>query len=109
MANRDKTQGFGFMYVDITKLLKQRDEVAKMEAKPVMTNNLSTLNFNKDIVDSEMKSPESKPADTRIDREAAIHQIKSNLDRLQALHHKLHAMLEELNKAAVPDKRTKLN
>jgi len=102
MAQRDRSQGFGFMYVDITKLLKQRDELAKSDvsAAPVSRNNVMTANFNKD------KNFEVPSITTNVphDKAAAIAQIKSNLDRLQALHHKLHAMLEELNK--ISDKKT---
>lgn len=103
MAQRDRSQGFGFMYVDITKLLKQRDELAKSEMTPVTTNNVMTANFNKDKT---LEVP-SITANVPYDKAQAIAQIKSNLDRLQSLHHKLHAMLEELNK--ISDKKTKTN
>lgn len=89
MAHRDRSQGFGFVYVDISTLLKQRDAM-----------NAPSVNFNKD--------PE-KPKDTQEREEtpriSAIHQIKQNLDRLQTLHHKLHVMLEELNQITSSKRR----
>lgn len=39
------------------------------------------------------------------EHQKAIQQIKENLDRLQHLHHKLHAMLEELNHITKPERR----
>ena len=96
MAERDRSQGFGFMYVDITKLLADK---AKLEhEKPVLTQDVKTANFNKDEV---------KPKETtgkvielqKSDKTNSIKQIKENLDRLQSLHHKLHAMLEEIDKS----------
>lgn len=94
MAERDRSQGFGFMYVDISKLLSDK---AKLENdKPVLTENVKTANFNKD--NTEAKEP-AKVLDLHPDKSIAIKQIKENLDRLQSLHHKLHAMLEEIDKS----------
>jgi hypothetical protein len=106
MAQRDRSQGFGFMYVDISKILKQRDELAKSEMTPVSTNNVMTANFNKD---RKIETPVTAevPPTVPYDKAQAIQQIKNNLDRLQTLHHKLHAMLAELNK--ISDKKTKTN
>ena len=49
MAHRDRTQGFGFMYVDISKLLRERKESKESDlSAPVLTNNVKHANFNKD-------------------------------------------------------------
>lgn len=94
MAQRDRSQGFGFMYVDISKLLADK---AKLETdKPVLTENVKTANFNKDK--TEVKET-AKVLDLHTDKTTAIKQIKENLDRLQTLHHKLHAMLDEIDKS----------
>jgi hypothetical protein len=103
MATRDKSQGFGFMYVDITRLLAQRDELKKNEDAPVTTAGHQTINFNRDreplrvVSNPADRAPVATPTDSVRERSQAIHQIRENLDRLQSLHHKLHAMLEELN------------
>ncbi len=95
MAQRDRSQGFGFMYVDISRLLADK---AKLESdKPVLTENVKTANFNKDKV--EVKETTGKVLDLHTDKTTAIKQIKENLDRLQSLHHKLHAMLDEIDKS----------
>ena len=75
MAQRDKSQGFGFVYIDIKKLLAQKS------AEPVMEPNAKAVNLNRDPYAPEVASK----------------QVKSNLDRLSALHHKLHVLMEELN------------
>src|SRR5688572_29434088 len=91
MAQRDRTQGFGFVYVDIASILK-RDFFKDDFSQPISTDNVKTINIPK---------KEAKPAASQTDapreRSSAIVQIRENLDRLQSLHHKLHAMLEELN------------
>jgi hypothetical protein len=112
MAHRDSGQGFGFMYVDISKLLKQRDELAKGEkdeTTPILTENVVTANFNKDRKPMAKTASPATPDVSSVtgDKSAAIKQIRDNLDRLQALHHKLHAMLEELNR--VTNKTPKSN
>ena len=81
MAQRDKSQGFGFIYVDVPTLLKNKDQLALEANAPG-----KSINFPKD-------EPKAKKDDTG----SAFGEIKSNLDRLQSLHHKLHAVLEELN------------
>lgn len=94
MAQRDRSQGFGFVYVDIQKLLAQRHEFAERPEESLSTAQTMTVpsvNFNKDNV-RPLKRPEIKSG-----RAEEVHQVKENLDRLQSLHHKLHAMLEELN------------
>lgn len=76
MAHRDRSAGHAFMYVDIQNLLQQTREIKKESeaGAPVETQSQSTHQFN------------------------SVQQIQGNLERLQSLHHKLHAMLEELNK-----------
>lgn len=97
MAQRDKSQGIGFVYLDIASFLKQ--PVSENKPVPIPENNL-IVNLNKD------------PASVRQIGNQTVHpnaiaEIKSNLDRLQSLHHKLHVMLEELNQMAERDKKRK--
>ena len=99
MASRDKSQGFGFVYVDLKQLMNQRDELAKNPLHP-QGQTAQVVNLNRDakrVTDGaavETKKPELKfPASG-----ATLEQIRENLDRLQSLHHKLHAVLDELNK-----------
>lgn len=92
MAYRDSQSGHAFMYVDVAKLLKEQSQVATdaREGAPVTTDKDNTAQFTP-------VQPEIAPlSDT--ERQVAIQKIQGNLDRLQSLHHKLHAMLEELNK-----------
>jgi len=72
MAERDWSQGFAFIYVDVKELLKNNS--SKID---------QSFNFNKDPI-----------KETRDD---AVQRLKDNLDRLQSLHHKLHAALYELD------------
>ena len=95
MAQRDRSQSFGFMYVNIAKVLEERKEISAESPVPVSTQNVRHANFNKD--------PKTNPES----RTQAMTQIKENLDRLQSLHHKLHAMLDELNKISSSSKRGK--
>lgn len=100
MAQKDHAQGFGFMYADIAKLMKKKNDLNNDGAiPPVSTAEVKIANFNRDPR-PQSKAPETKsPVSPLIqERTQAIGQIKENLDRLQSLHHKLHAMLEELNK-----------
>ena len=103
MASRDKSQGFGFVYVDIEKLLAQRDQLKKQPAVHPQADSAVTVNLNR-----ETKVP-SLATVTNIDPgqtvNARLVQIRENLDRLQTLHHKLHAVLEELTKATDEKKR----
>ena len=104
MAQRDRSQGFAFMYVDISKLLKQRDELKNTEI-PVATATAPVINLNRDkpaIVQNDSLALNQ-------DRQLSLKMIKDNLDRLQSLHHKLHAMLEELNKITIHEKKSKPN
>lgn len=77
MAQRDRSAGHAFMYVNIEDLLRQTQKVKKEDehSSPVSTKSQTTHQFNE-----------------------TTHQVQGNLERLQALHHKLHVMLEELNK-----------
>lgn len=94
MAHRDRSQGFGFVYVDISTLLKQRDAM-----------NAPSVNFNKDPEKPKATEESTQEREETPDRISAIHQIKQNLDRLQTLHHKLHVMLEELNQITSSKRR----
>lgn len=95
VAQRDKSQGFGFVYVDINALLKRKESFQPNFSQPVETNGASVVNLPKRAVPTDTKAPTS--TEIASERNQAILQIKDNLDRLQNLHHKLHAMLEELN------------
>ena len=84
MAQRDWSQGFGFIYVDIPSFLKEAKDMPLDFATPVETATtpaVPSVNLTK------VASPEATQTT----------QVKKNLDRLQTLHHKLHALLEELN------------
>jgi hypothetical protein len=94
MAQRDKSQGFGFVYVDVEQLMAQRDSIAK--DKPLATpTNVPSINFNRDP--KTLRKEDVLPAAPPKEKAQTLSQIRENLDRLQSLHHKLHAILEELN------------
>lgn len=101
MAQRDRSQGFGFMYVNIAKVLEDREKLSAESTTPVSTSNVHVANFNKDQVKvattpvAPVAAEKAAPAEGR---KQAMTQIKENLDRLQSLHHRLHAMLDELNR-----------
>lgn len=98
MAQRDRSQGFGFVYVDIGALLAQRDSIQKEFHSPVETGASQAVNFPKIQPIPAPTPPAPAQAQTAPkDHQNAVQQIRENLDRLQSLHHKLHAMLEELN------------
>ena len=78
MSYRDKSQGFGFVYLDISKLLAQKN----LGEDPVMDPEALTVNLNKDPF-------KAKPA--------PVTEVTQNLDRLATLHQKLHVLMEELN------------
>ena len=108
MATRDRSQGFGFMYVNLAKILQERDNgTAHKEETPVLTANVKTVNFNKDQAASATptESTQNNSAQFMEERAKAIDQIKNNLDRLQSLHHRLHAILDELNQITNRDKK----
>jgi len=99
MATRDRSQGFAFVYVDVAQLLKERDEVGKRLEHP-QQNTAQSVNMNRDrrVLDDDDTLEMPRPG---------VNQVKQNLDRLQTLHHKLHAMLEEMDKVAAAKKRNK--
>jgi hypothetical protein len=86
MAQRDRSQGFAFVYVDVAKLLKENTKVR--EDSPV----LIPEDTQAVRVPKSSRSMSNAPKDS-----PAVQQIQENLDRLSVLHHKLHAMLDELN------------
>ena len=104
MAQRDKSQGFAFVYVDILELLKFSKAYEAPDISVHSENNAQVVNLNKDPQSSAQSDPSPQNPST-----SAIQQIRENLDRLQTLHHKLHAMLAELNHATVPGKKKKEN
>lgn len=110
MAYRDRSQGFAFVYVDLAKILRERDKQVD-DTGPVFPGETKSINFNKDILASAKAAPAAAaPTEEMVspqvtERSAAIRQIRENLDRLQSLHHKLHSMLDELNH--VTDKKKK--
>lgn len=106
MAYRDRSQGFAFVYVDLAKLLRERDKLVDNETGPVYGPEEKSINFNKDVMRAAPVAqtaavspvpPEEVIAPAATERSSAIRQIRENLDRLQSLHHKLHSMLDELN------------
>jgi hypothetical protein len=94
MAHRDRSQGFGFVYLDLAKFIAERDELEKKHGNGhYPPSHVPSINFNKDP----QVAPEIPTQTPKSARTEAISQIRENLDRLQSLHHKLHAMLEDLN------------
>ena len=85
MAHRDRSAGHAFMYVNVKELLEQTQEIKKAAetASPVQTIPHATHHVSQ---------PQASSSS------GTAGQVQGNLERLQALHHKLHAMLEELNK-----------
>lgn len=125
MAERDKSQGFGFVYVDVKKLLdeararvteaqgaepKASKDAATPEAPPAPitwpTPGAKVLNFNRDA-EAVPTLAVPDPASLQQNPGAALKQIRQSLDRLQALHHKLHAVLAELSQATERDRNKK--
>jgi hypothetical protein len=104
MAQRDKTQGFGFVYVDIEKLLAQRDELVKERALHPQAETAHVINLNRDQVGAKAKAV---IADMAIPSTTSLEQIREKLDRLQTLHHKLHVVLEELTTVTGQDNKKK--
>jgi len=86
MAHRDRSAGHAFMYVNVKELLQQTQDIKKAAeaSAPVRTTPATSHPFGTQIP-------------TPLVSQSTEH-IQNNLERLQALHHKLHAMLEELNK-----------
>ncbi|MCB0404074.1 MAG: hypothetical protein KDD51_04760 [Bdellovibrionales bacterium] len=122
MAYRDKGQGFAFVYVDIKKLLESSKKPLDFE-QPLTeeVKDSKVVRFNRDTapVAPAPKLPTAdfvpiQPSQVPLrgisqvrERAEAITQIKKNLDRLQSLHHKLHAMLEDLNSVSESRKKKK--
>lgn len=106
MAYRDQTQGFGFVYVDIETLMARRDELLNRPETTPHLEGVKAINLNRDEQVTAPERPAVKLAPMAPnEREVAIRQIRENLDRLQTLHHKLHAMLDELNSATDSKKK----
>lgn len=103
MAQRDRSQGFAFVYVDIRKLLAEKDTLIQDDfgsQQPIPTQGAPVINFNKPTM-APAPAVKAQPANP------AVEQVRQNLDRLQSLHHKLHAMLEELNQLTDEKKNKK--
>jgi hypothetical protein len=91
MASRDRSQGFGFVYMDLSTFLSASEPWN--EEGPIVPVKSHTINFNKE-------APLATPTDNDNALESprpAVEKIRENLDRLQTLHQRLHVMLEELN------------
>ncbi len=89
MASRDRSQGFGFVYMNMESILSSKEPWT--EFGPVTNAEVKTVNFNKDIA-----APLAAEAEQSAPKKS-VEQIRENLDRLQTLHQRLHAMLQELN------------
>ncbi len=95
MATRDRSQGFGFVYMNLGTLLSKQEWAVDETAPVAPPQGAKVLNFNKDTnFVAEKPAPAPAPAEPV---KAPIEQIRENLDRLQTLHHRIHVMLEELN------------
>lgn len=81
MAQRDRSQGFAFVYVDVARLLKENAKVVREDSPVLIADDVSSVHVP--------LTPGRDASSTK--------QIRANLDRLSVLHHKLHAMLDELN------------
>ncbi len=98
MANRDQSQGFSFVYLDIKELLSSKHGWS--EDGPVPTFGAQTVAFNRDGFAAEKKAEAPPKTD-----KTPVSQIKENLDRLQSLHHRIHVMLEELSQLGTKRKK----
>lgn len=120
MAYRDKSQGFAFVYVDIHKLLASQKSGKPFSSPPEATPpKPNVVNLNRDPkvtkkTDDAVEAflpvqPELQPKSLEDvkSRGEAIQQIKSNLDRMQSLHHKLHTVLDDLNRVSHWKKKKK--
>ncbi len=119
MGYRDRSQGFAFVYADLAKLLRERDQIDINSSSPLYGASPSDLsvNLSKDAAvpaaDSNHSPTHSQASETQEmpiplkgdQKQSAVRQIRANLDRLQSLHHKLHAMLEELNQVTNKKKK----
>jgi hypothetical protein len=94
MASRDRSQGFGFVYMNLTSFLSANEPWS--EEGPLTPVPSQTINFNKDSAVA--PAVEEKPA---------AEKIRENLDRLQTLHQRLHVMLEEIGQIRTTKKDPK--
>lgn len=114
MAFRDRNQGFGFVYVDIKKLLEQTNEISENPESHPQEDTAFSIHLPKRPTPTPAPAPapvaEMKPTEVKAAAarpvEDRIKQIKENLDRLQTLHHKLHAVLEELSSVSRNKKKS---
>lgn len=100
------------MYADITKLIEKKKELETQQGFTPIQPEGKTLNFNRDSKPFVAKPIAEIPSTNGVnqmlqDRTNAISTLKDNLDRLQSLHHKLHSMLDELNKITDKDPKKK--
>ena len=97
VAQRDKSQGFGFVYFELAALLGKNRAIPAAQ-QSIDTGSFAVPNINFPKLEAR-KTPEDSmntnpaPIDSK-----KVHDIRDKLDRLQALHHKLHVMLEEVDK-----------
>ena len=101
MAQRDRTQGIAFVYTNLAEALRKRE--ALESHAPLDTGSAQKVNLPKEVF-HQARSSQSPEAPTHQERVA---RVKANLDRLQSLHHKLHAMLAELNQMTNGKKNSK--
>lgn len=99
MARRDRSQGFAFVYIDVREFLKASRQKKIQDISSHQPTEGMVINLNKE------SSSDSPAEGTNAAPSEAVSQIRDNLDRLQSLHHKLHAMLAELNQATGKKKR----
>lgn len=108
MASRDRSQGFAFVYVDIKKLLSNPSAFQEDAHTPVDTGDAEVVSVDRAVEAAIEPQTETVVEEKRsTSANPALTQIKDNLDRLQSLHHKLHAMLAELNQITGTPKKKK--
>lgn len=93
MANRDRSQGFSFVYVNLAELLSKKDV---SEDGPIPTFDAKVVHLNRDPLFTPEKPPTTETV-APLPARTPVEQIRENLDRLQSLHHRIHVMLEELS------------
>jgi hypothetical protein len=93
MASRDRSQGFGFVYMNLSSFLSASEPWS--EEGPLTPVPSHTINFNKDIA----------PVEPVATERPAVEKIRENLDRLQTLHQRLHVMLEEIGQIRSTNKK----
>lgn len=108
MAQRDRSQGVGFVYVDLAKLLAEGANQKDFSLHP-QAGTAQVINLNRDTSVAPTSAAQSaERTSSETESEKAIQKIKENLDRLQTLHHRLHAVLAELNQVAGSKKKNDL-